>query len=44
LTVSACGADAAEARAKAYRALQAVYFEGMEFRKDIGGESKAGSG
>jgi phosphoribosylamine--glycine ligase len=36
LAVSAYGADAVEAREKAYRALQAVSFEGMEYRRDIG--------
>jgi phosphoribosylamine--glycine ligase len=36
LAVSAEGKDAADASAKAYRALGAVHFEGMDFRKDIG--------
>ncbi|MDR1307102.1 MAG: phosphoribosylamine--glycine ligase [Treponema sp.] len=36
LTVSAYGADGAEARARAYRALEAVRFEGMDYRRDIG--------
>jgi phosphoribosylamine--glycine ligase len=37
LTVSAYGANAGEARANAYQGLAAVRFEGMGFRKDIGG-------
>jgi phosphoribosylamine--glycine ligase len=37
LTVSAYGANAGEARANAYRGLAAVRFEGMGYRKDIGG-------
>jgi phosphoribosylamine--glycine ligase len=36
LTVSAFGADADEAYANAYRGLEAVNFEGMGFRRDIG--------
>ncbi|MDR1143869.1 MAG: phosphoribosylamine--glycine ligase [Spirochaetaceae bacterium] len=36
LTVSAYGADGAEARARAYRALETVHFEGMDYRRDIG--------
>ncbi|MDR2663381.1 MAG: phosphoribosylamine--glycine ligase [Treponema sp.] len=39
LTVSAYGADGAEARARAYRALEAVRFEGMDYRRDIGESS-----
>jgi len=38
LTVSAFGADAAEAYANAYRGLEAINFEGMGFRRDIGRE------
>jgi phosphoribosylamine--glycine ligase len=38
LTVSAYGANAGEARENAYQGLTAVNFEGMGFRKDIGGE------
>jgi phosphoribosylamine--glycine ligase len=37
LTVSAYGANAGEARANAYQGLAAVQFEGMGYRKDIGG-------
>jgi phosphoribosylamine--glycine ligase len=36
LAVSAHGADGAEARERAYRALEAVRFEGMDYRRDIG--------
>jgi phosphoribosylamine--glycine ligase len=38
LAVSALGADADDAREKAYRALGAIGFEGMDFRRDIGRE------
>jgi len=38
LTVSAFGANAAEAYANAYRGLEAINFEGMGFRRDIGRE------
>ena len=38
LTVSAFGADAAEAYANAYHGLEAISFEGMGFRRDIGRE------
>ena len=38
LTVSAYGANAAEAYAYAYRGLEAINFEGMGFRRDIGRE------
>jgi len=38
LTVSALGADAAEAYVNAYRGLEAISFEGMGFRRDIGRE------
>jgi phosphoribosylamine--glycine ligase len=37
LAVSAWGADAGEARKRAYGALEAVSFEGMDYRRDIGG-------
>lgn len=37
LCVSAYGASAKDAREKAYRALRAVQFEGMDYRGDIGG-------
>jgi phosphoribosylamine--glycine ligase len=40
LVVSALGADAEEAWEKAYRALGAVGFEGMDYRRDIGREKK----
>jgi phosphoribosylamine--glycine ligase len=36
LAVSAHGENAAEARKKAYAALKAVSFEGMDYRRDIG--------
>jgi phosphoribosylamine--glycine ligase len=36
LALSAWGANAEEARAKAYAALDAVHFEGMGYRQDIG--------
>jgi phosphoribosylamine--glycine ligase len=38
LAVSAYGGDAEDAFTKAYRAMDAVYFEGMGFRRDIGKE------
>jgi len=38
LTVSAFGADAAEAYANAYCGLETISFEGMGFRRDIGRE------
>jgi phosphoribosylamine--glycine ligase len=38
LTVSAFGADAAEAYANAYHGLEAINFQGMGFRRDIGRE------
>jgi phosphoribosylamine--glycine ligase len=38
LTASAWGADGKEAREKAYKALAAVSFTGMAYRKDIGQE------
>jgi phosphoribosylamine--glycine ligase len=34
--VTALGADVAEARARAYAALQQVEFAGMHYRRDIG--------
>jgi phosphoribosylamine--glycine ligase len=37
LAVSAYGADPGEAREKAYAALDAIAFEGMAYRRDIGG-------
>ncbi|MDR1375087.1 MAG: phosphoribosylamine--glycine ligase [Treponema sp.] len=36
LAVAALGDDAEDARTKAYQALRAVYFEGMDYRRDIG--------
>jgi phosphoribosylamine--glycine ligase len=30
------GADIQDARAKAYRAVEEIFFEGMHYRKDIG--------
>jgi phosphoribosylamine---glycine ligase len=41
LAVTALGADAAAARARAYAALQQIEFVGMHYRKDIGGRSAA---
>jgi phosphoribosylamine--glycine ligase len=38
LTVSAYGANASEARKKAYNALGAMSFEGMDYRTDIGAD------
>jgi phosphoribosylamine--glycine ligase len=37
LALAATGKDAKEAREKAYRAMEAVSFRGMAFRRDIGG-------
>jgi phosphoribosylamine--glycine ligase len=39
LTVSAFGANADEAHARAYAGMEAVNFEGMGFRHDIGKEN-----
>ncbi|MDI6890850.1 MAG: phosphoribosylamine--glycine ligase [Thermodesulfovibrionales bacterium] len=36
ISVSAIGAEIKDARAKAYRAVEEIYFEGMHYRKDIG--------
>jgi phosphoribosylamine--glycine ligase len=36
MTVCARGADLADARARAYKAVNAIRFEGMHFRRDIG--------
>jgi phosphoribosylamine--glycine ligase len=36
LAVTALGADAAEARARAYEALRGIEFAGMHWRTDIG--------
>ncbi len=36
VSVSAIGADIQDARAKAYRAVEEIFFEGMHYRKDIG--------
>ena len=36
LAVTARGRDVREAREKAYSALSAIKFEGMQYRKDIG--------
>jgi phosphoribosylamine--glycine ligase len=36
LALAATGKDAEEAREKAYRAMDAVSFQGMDFRRDIG--------
>jgi phosphoribosylamine--glycine ligase len=40
LCVSAHGVSASDAQEKAYRALCAVQFEGMDYRRDIGGARK----
>ncbi len=44
LSVVALGQDISQAKEKAYRAAGKIYFEGMQYRKDIGGVvlSKAG--
>jgi phosphoribosylamine--glycine ligase len=39
LGVTARGADVGEARARAYRAVERIRFDGMHYRKDIGGRS-----
>jgi phosphoribosylamine-glycine ligase len=39
LTVCALGATHAEAMRRAYAALGAVHFRGMQFRTDIGGSA-----
>jgi phosphoribosylamine--glycine ligase len=36
ISVSTLGAHIKDARAKAYRAVEEIYFEGMHYRKDIG--------
>jgi len=41
LAVSALGPSLAEARARAYRACEAVSFEGMQYRRDIAAEAAA---
>ena len=40
LTVAAYGANGNDARERSYRALQAVFFKGMDYRRDIGGKAK----
>ncbi|MBI4606109.1 MAG: phosphoribosylamine--glycine ligase [Planctomycetes bacterium] len=40
LGVTALGATRAEARAKAYAALEGIRFEGMRYRQDIGAEAR----
>jgi phosphoribosylamine--glycine ligase len=42
LAVSSYGNDADEAWTRAYRALEAIHFEGMDFRRDIGRENASG--
>ncbi len=41
LAVSATGAALGEARSRAYAAIAQLHFEGMQFRRDIGGELEA---
>jgi phosphoribosylamine--glycine ligase len=41
LAVTGLGATLPEARAAAYRALDGIHFEGMFFRRDIGGRASA---
>lgn len=41
LSVTALGADAADARARAYAACAAIRFEGMQYRRDIGQNARA---
>jgi phosphoribosylamine--glycine ligase len=36
ISVSAIGCNIQDARAKAYRAVGEIFFEGMHYRKDIG--------
>ncbi|MEW6213726.1 MAG: phosphoribosylamine--glycine ligase, partial [Nitrospirota bacterium] len=36
ISVTATGADIKDARAKAYKALEKIHFDGMHYRKDIG--------
>ena len=36
LNVTAVGADFAEARRRAYEAVDKIHFEGMQYRRDIG--------
>lgn len=36
LNVTAIGADLEEARARAYRAVEQIHFDGMQYRRDIG--------
>jgi phosphoribosylamine--glycine ligase len=43
LAVSAWGENAGEAGARAYKALEAVRFEGMDYRRDIGREKTPSS-
>jgi phosphoribosylamine--glycine ligase len=38
ICITATGNDLGEAKAKAYRAMEGIYFEGMYYRKDIGGK------
>jgi len=44
LSVTAIGADVAEARARAYRACSMIGFEGMAYRRDIAEPSDRGAG
>ncbi|MCL1927332.1 MAG: phosphoribosylamine--glycine ligase [Treponema sp.] len=44
LSVSAYGANGYDARERAYKALKAVYFEGMDYRRDIGGKAESTAG
>jgi phosphoribosylamine--glycine ligase len=37
LTVVATGATMEDARAKAYRNVERIHFEGLHYRRDIGG-------
>jgi len=42
LCVSAYGANGKDAQERAYKAMRAVHFEGMDYRRDIGGAENSG--
>jgi phosphoribosylamine--glycine ligase len=41
LGVTGCGANVAEARERAYRAVARIRFDGCQFRRDIGARALA---
>jgi phosphoribosylamine--glycine ligase len=43
LAVTAVGADVADARAKAYASIEAISFDGMQYRRDIAEKAAAAS-